>query len=379
LYWTATGQSQSFSSASWLSAHKCQDNPSACVYEDLFKDDVPLRHVLTLAELSSGEVYLDRATRKMYIADDPTGHKMEATITTIALESDVGGVTVRGATIEKFGWYGLRAGGAGWKIEQNEVRYVHATGMRLSGSGHVVKHNFLHHNGNTGLVATDGSGLHFEENEIAFNNYLGFGMMPTAWHEGGVKMLKVSNVVVRNNYSHHNDGDGWWFDTDNFDIVVEDNFFSQNTRFGLFYEVSYRATIRRNVFRGNGTTRAWYGGAIWISTSKNVSVENNRFEYNQYSSFFVNSVARGSGIQGTYVTQNLLVSNNIFLMNQGWVGSSWGDDTIGSLMSNNRFENNEYRVNDLGRRWWIWRPTGFSTWQSWKGLGFDTSGLLAQL
>jgi hypothetical protein len=378
-YWVAGGQTQEFSDASWLSSFKCPQDPSDCVFEDLFMDDVPLDHVSSLAELGAGRVFFDKAADKMYISEDPSGHDMEATVATIALESSADNVTVRGATIEKVGWIGLKAWGDGWTIEQNEIRHSHATGMRIIGDGHVVRRNYLHHNGNTGLVSTDGTILLFEENEIANNNYLGFGTKPTPWHEGGVKMLKVSQVNVRNNYSHHNDGDGWWFDTNNVDVLVENNFFTDNARYGFFYEVSWRAVIRHNVFRNNGTDREWSGGGLRVSTSKDVEVDANLFDLNRHSTLFVNMTDRGSGLYGTFRTENLFVHDNVFMMSEGWVGCSRGTDEISSPTANNLFEANRYLVSDLARKWWIWRPSGFMDWQQWQAQGFDITGTLSTL
>lgn len=379
-YWVSSGHTQRFSDAAWLSAHKCDDNPAACVYEDLFVDDEPLTHVLSKSELGPGKVYLDRSASKMYIADDPTGRKVEATAALFGIGVPVDDVTIRGATIEKFGWGGMQVNGSGWTIDRNEIRYAHGRGLALwEGDNHVVTRNYLHHNGNTGLVAASGDNLLFESNDIAYNNYLGFGARPTPHHEGGVKMLRLTNVVVRNNRSHHNDGDGWWFDWENKDVLVEDNFFEHNTRYGFFYEASFDATIRDNVIRDNGTDRTWYGGGIRISTSSNVEIYFNLFDDNKYSTLFANWEDRGAGAYGVFELKNLYVHDNVFVMTRGWVGSSWGKAEIADPAANNRFESNHYLVDDLSRSWWIWTPNGFMDWKKWGSLNFDATGTLSSL
>ena len=44
-YWVLDGQTQDFSDAPWLQTHDAATIPAACIYEDLYRDDVPLQHV----------------------------------------------------------------------------------------------------------------------------------------------------------------------------------------------------------------------------------------------------------------------------------------------------------------------------------------------
>lgn len=53
--------------------------------ESIFIDDQAMWQVMSLAELSSGEFYFDYANDKVYLADDPTGHKVEASIAEAAV------------------------------------------------------------------------------------------------------------------------------------------------------------------------------------------------------------------------------------------------------------------------------------------------------
>ncbi len=373
-YWVLDGQSQDFSDAPWLNNHRCDDHAEACIYEDLFRDDVPLEQSTSLERLAADEVYFDKAADRMYIAADPNGHEMEATVLRIGIDSTASDVTIRGAVIEKMGWLGVKVGGRGWELEDTEIRYAHATGLRLTGDDHVVRRNFVHHNGNSGIVATAGSGMLFEANELAFNNYLHFGSKPVPHHEGGAKFLDTSDVVLRGNYSHDNDGDGWWFDTDNINIVVEANRFEGNSRNGFFYEVSFDAVIRNNVFQGNGTDRSWMGSGIRIATSKNVEIVGNRFEDNGYSTLFANWADRGAGAYGEHETTHLNVHDNIFKLSTGWIGSSWGLEKIAAPSAQNRFDRNIYVVPDPMERWWIWGSGSFLTWAQWRSLGFDVNG-----
>lgn len=372
--WVLDNQTQNFSTASWLRTYVCKDNPVACIYEDLFRDGVPLRHVTTLSALARGKVYFNKATDRMFIIDDPRGHRMETTRLGIGIDSSASGVTIRGGTIEKMAWVGLNVTGRGWTIEDCKIRYAHATGLRLVGNDHVVRRNFIHHNGNAGIVATNGARLLMEANEVAFNNYLHFGGRPVPHHEGGAKFLHTSDVTIRGNYSHDNDGDGWWFDTDNIRILVQDNVFEANSRYGFFYEVSYDAVIRNNVFSENGTDPTWQGSGLRIGSSKNVEVAGNRFENSRWSTLNVNWANRGTGAYGAHQLTGLFVHDNVFQLRNGWVGTPYGLDVITAASSNNRFQANRYIVPDLSGSWWMWGPGKRIGWAKWNAFGFDLGG-----
>ena len=293
-YWVLDGQKQEFNDA-WLSELHCNQDPPTCLFEDLYMDGVPLDQVGGLDELSKGEVYFDRIQDRMYIQDDPTGHRMEASVLAMGIHSSAPGVTIRGGLFEKAGLIGIMADGHGWIIEDTEIRRTHLTGLRLIGDDYVVRRNFIHHIGNAGIVATAGSNLLFVRNEVAFNNYLHFGQKPVPYHEGGAKFLRTTDVVLRRNFSHDNDGDGWWFDTDNINVRVVHNRFVRNTRSGFFYEVSYAAVIRNNVFQANGSDPAWMGSGLRVASSQDVEVSGNRFKNNRFSTLSVDSGGRGSG------------------------------------------------------------------------------------
>jgi parallel beta-helix repeat protein len=387
-YWVLGGQTQEFSDPAlypFLKEYACTDNPAACVYEDLFKDDKPMTQVLALADLGPGKIYFDKAADLMYIVDDPTGHTMETTRLTIGMDSTASDVTIRGATFEKFAWIGFRVTGNSWTLEDDVFADSHLIGLQLSGNDHVARRNAIEHNGDIGILATEGSGMLFDSNEVAFNNYLHFGDRPIPNEEGGAKFLITPNTTLRGNFSHDNDGDGWWFDTSNTDILVEGNTFANNARYGLFYEVSFDATIRNNTFRNNGidygVTPHWVGGGIRISTSKNVDIYDNLFQGNRWSSLFANWVDREAGAYGVPTTTGLHVHDNIFDMVGGFVGSSEGKPDIGYASSNNRFDNNTYRVTDVSLQWWRWPVDGgfpAMNWDTWRGLGFDVSGSLSE-
>jgi parallel beta-helix repeat protein len=369
--WVATGMTQSFSPYDV----PCELNRAACEYEDLFMDDKPLVRVLNLSELAPGKFFFDEGSDKMYVAEDPSGRKMEAPVTKEAIHgSDAEKVTVRGATIEKFAVNGIAASD-GWTIQRNEIRYVHSHGLRVFGTT-VVKRNYIHHTGNMGIFGS-GTNMLFERNHLAYNNYLNFGRKDGPWHAGATKIVKSDGTIVRENYSHDNIGDGWWFDTDNINTLVEGNVFENNTRYGFFYETSFKAVVRNNEFTNNGTPEKWAGAGLWISNSKDMRIHDNVFSNNKYSALAMSWVDRGSSpLYGPYEVANVFVHDNVIRMADGFVGVPFAEPKIYS--SNNRFEGNRYVVADPDGQWWDWQG-GRRTWEEWRSLGFDTTGSVSPI
>ena len=53
--------------------------------DDVYFDNRPLRRVMSLADLGPGEFYFDYPNDTVFIADNPSGHTVEAAITRKAL------------------------------------------------------------------------------------------------------------------------------------------------------------------------------------------------------------------------------------------------------------------------------------------------------
>ena len=68
-----------------------------------------------------------------------------------------------------------------------------------------------------------------------------------------VKLLgkQGENIVVLDNLST-----GLWADTNDIDFLFDSNWIEHNTGEGIWYEISYNATISRNVIKRN----AWANG-----------------------------------------------------------------------------------------------------------------------
>ena len=276
-YWVASNQPQLIPQTT----DACYVSTStACQFADaLFLDNTPLNRVMTLSQVVSGTFYRDYASKQIYIADDPTGHTMEVIVCArpiLASETGVDGVTIQGLTIEKFAGNidGAVEGRPTWTIQNNEVRLNHGDGIKAGGR---ILGNYSHDNGDFGLeggYAT--TAMDVENNEFAFNNWADF------LNGGGAKFEYATNLIVRYNYSHDNNGPGFHTDADSANVLYEYNHTKNNTYAGIQYEISWDGIIRYNLFEDETSVipqsdadSLWAHSAIRILNSSNVQVYNN--------------------------------------------------------------------------------------------------------
>lgn len=81
----------------------CKDGFPRCGRpEDVYLDDKPLRHVDSVDKVGPGKWYFDYAAAKVYLGDDPTGHKVEIGATLLAFGGRASNVTIQNLTVEKY-------------------------------------------------------------------------------------------------------------------------------------------------------------------------------------------------------------------------------------------------------------------------------------
>jgi parallel beta-helix repeat protein len=378
--WYVKGQTQEFG------AHGQCESGWHCQYsEDVYRDDVLLRRVLSLGAVVPGTFYFDYAADRIYVGDNPAGHKLEAAAVQWAFNGTSqgagSGVTIRGLIIEKYatraqdGAVGRSNAGSNWVIRDNEIRYNHGGGIR-GGSGIVIARNNIHHNGQIGIIG--GGFARVDSNEIAYNNTAHYDM---GWEAGGTKFLGTQNMVARGNFSHHNRGPGLWWDTGNDGALIEGNRVEDNAADGIFWEVSYSAVIRNNVLNRNGFVRRYSreGAGISIYASgapsgKTLELYGNTLVGNKEGIMAIQS-DRGSGRLGTYVVKNLYVHDNTVTMTSGastGIVRYNGTQPVWTTL-NNRFEHNTYYLRAAEAKPFDWAGLA-RTDAEWRGYGNDNSG-----
>jgi Right handed beta helix region len=198
-------------------------------------------------------------------------------------------------------------GNNGWTEKHNLMKNNGPGAAMMLGGDNVVTDNCLTRNGEYGFngfswvdenyahTFTGGAtNITFTGNDVSFNNT----QRTSDGVEGGGKFWQNGNVTVTRNYFHDNIGSpGVWMDTNNAGFLVQDNYFYNNGREGLMYEISYNARIIHNTFVHNGISDGlepeadFPTGAIYISESGGNSSVPSRYagELNIQSNIFVNN------------------------------------------------------------------------------------------
>ena len=376
-WWVASGQTQQGP------VHgECEPDSPGCAYpEDLFVDDVLLQHVTSLSALGPGTWFFDYAQDKIYLADDPAGHRVETSVSRRAFYGSASNVTLRGLIIEKYAneaQHGAIHGqdpatetiSHNWVVEANELRWNHGAGL-IIGHGMQVLDNLVYQNGQIGIAGI-GDDVLIDGNEIAFNNTSGFNW---EWEAGGTKFVKTRRLVVRNNFVHDNVGPGLWTDIDNLDTLVEGNYVANNIDSGIFHEISYAAVIRYNTVVGNGFGRCnWlWGSGILIAASPNVEVYGNTVSHN-CSAIGAIQQDRGTGLYGPHEIANLYVDGNTITQADGVAAGLVQDigDQSYFTSRNNWFVQNTYKLTLAPD--YAWMDSWISAAQ-WQGYGQDAGGV----
>ncbi|MBU8541474.1 right-handed parallel beta-helix repeat-containing protein [Falsiroseomonas tokyonensis] len=355
--WVASGQTQEGMRNALGEAAEGYDR--AGYPETIYIDDQPLKHVGTKAQVVEGTFFFDYAADKIYIGNDPAGHKVEASVQPWAFEGGASDVVVQNLTIEKYATPIQRGaiGGdmlpEGWIIQDNDIQLNYGVGIAV-GSNTQVLDNRITDNGNMGLAGV-GDSILVEGNEIAENgNWAGIDVL---WEGGGTKFALTEDLVVRDNFVHDNHGFGLWTDIDNFNTLYEGNRVEYNSHGGIVHEISYDAVIRDNVLTGNGADfNTWlWGAGIIIQNSRNVDIYGNTVDMTEGGNG-ISLIQQdrgdpaqfgGTGEYGEYITIGNTVHDNVIISrtaDHGGVGAVADFNEAGLLAGGNSFDNNEYQV-----------------------------------
>jgi hypothetical protein len=379
-YWVAHSQLQR------VPKHgECMPSAPACDQpQAVFMDDKPLTKVLSKDTLASNEVYIDYAGGRIYLADDPTNHKVEATVASFAFQSKASGVSISKLTIEKYGSRAQEGAvhareGTRWVIENCVARLNSGAGISV-GTGTRVQNCDVHHNGQIGIEG-NGNDIRIEGNRIWSNNLYGFD---PGWEAGGAKIALSNGVTFRGNHVHDNNGPGLWCDGDCRNVVYEDNLVEHNQQIGIFHEISFNAVIDRNVVRYNGSGNGgWFWAAdIVIAASQDVEVTGNTVTVapGACGIMLIDQGRQDDGRQ--YKTRNNTVRGNEMTF-EGAACAGGASDTkpenenFGIIVhGNNRFDGNTYRVRGGSEPpRFVW-DQDITDWNGFRGKGLEQSGRL---
>lgn len=152
--------------------------------------------------------------------------------------------------------------GTGWVMEYLYAHHNDGAAIFI-GSENTVRYNCLKDNGQYGFsmykdqIEGDSAikDIVIDHNEISGNNQDNWeALISGCGCTGGGKFWDVEGARVTNNYVHHNLSVGLWADTNDIDFLFDSNWVEQNSGEGIWYEISYNATISRNVLKRNNWT-----------------------------------------------------------------------------------------------------------------------------
>lgn len=362
----------------------CESGKPLCAdASDLFLDGKPLRRVGSTASVVPGTFYFDHGAGNVYIADNPTGHKLEATVAVEAFHSvgtGTDGVVWRNLTVQHFASHGIQCRGLTDTVTHSTIRWNHGDGLQ---DCPIVSYSTLDTNGKDGYVfggnvSVSTGPYSFTDNTVTGNNYAGFD---PNYEAGGAKFMQVSHLTVARNTVTSNDGPGLWTDWENRYIVYDSNDVENNTGIGIDHEASWDATISNNTVKGNGSSAGSStldGAGIYMNDSQNVEMYGNYLSGN-HNGIGMTQTDRGSTSLGPLVTQNVYVHDNT-IVGSGRTGLvQWVSDGSYYTSKNNRFLHNSY---DTGcdSTPFIWQdPQNGSSYAPvtvarWKADGQDTTG-----
>jgi hypothetical protein len=162
------------------------DRPRCDRPEAFYINDRPLLAVAGKAQVTAGKFYFDYAANKIYFLDNPTGKKVEASVSPYAFVGGQPGVVIQDLTVEKYsspiqhGAIGYNVPGEDWILRNNTVRLNYGAGVTV-GSNSQVLGNFIHDNGELG-IGCNGDDILIQGNRIARNGF--FSGLDPSW-EGG--------------------------------------------------------------------------------------------------------------------------------------------------------------------------------------------------
>ncbi|MFD1936973.1 right-handed parallel beta-helix repeat-containing protein [Nonomuraea mangrovi] len=246
----------------------------------VFLNGKPMRQVADREHLRVGTFYSDSARNALYVGSDPAGQSIEVSDRRYAVQFLPGSEhsVVRGlgfthyATSQDYRKQpaAVIAQADGVILEDNTITLNAAAGIVANASGMRLSGNEISYNGSNGVLSYQAGDLTFDGNRVIGNNLERTGLESARSLAGaGVKATYLRNAIIRDNVFDGNLGAGFWCDLSCENVTMVRNLARNNSKHGLYYEVSSRGLIASNLMTGNGQ----YG--LKISGSNQVRVYNN--------------------------------------------------------------------------------------------------------
>ena len=338
--------------------------------EQVFFDGKPLLQVA--ANPTSGQFAVD-GSRRVVLADDPSGHTVEVTTRQFWIFGLADNVTVQGFTMKDAAsppQLGAieNNGHANWTLQSNTLSDAAGAVVFLNDtSGLRVLGNDIARGGQEGLSLDNTTGAIVRGNTVHDNNS---ELFDTAWEAGGAKITHSTSLTVDANTFSKNFGAGLWLDMNCSGVTVSNNRADHNARTGIAFEVSHQGTIVGNAVWENGWDKptSWGAAGIFVNSSDHTAVYNNVVAWN-VSGITVLSEQRSDAqpVVDIAVHDNTIAATDDFSPGNRYA-FRWLEDYSGMLYQT---ASNNHGLND---RYWYPTTSATSSRYHWTG---DLSQLAA--
>jgi hypothetical protein len=236
-----------------------------------------------------------------------------------------------------------------------------------------ISHNLLHDLGYAGTAIVSSDNVTVGYNDVLHTNLFNSDTENDVAAIG--KFANDDNITVVGNWVHDNNDTAIWFDVYDYAVTIRDNQVGPNNRVGIFYELSYNATIQGNYIHANGAADAGQGlgapgAGIRVSASgyaaalsgpRGISVSDNFLTGNYEGIVLYNGHGPSIPVNNTRVTGNRITSISVGT-------DAWAAVTTGSGRGNS-FNDNTYTVREG-----LFGAPGDIGWSRWQQSGFDRHG-----
>jgi hypothetical protein len=297
-----------------------------------------------------GQFALDD-NRRVVIAQDPAGQHAEIAVRTNAVRVDVNNVTLTNVNatrtnrevavlngnnalidggIYSYGEEGLRGKRVDFRVQGGAEFYNNDRVGASVGNSHVE------HIGGEVYENGWGDGTSAKPGNAA----------TASWHSGGIKYVSMYTALIEGVNSHHNNGNGLWFDGaadegnspqthDQFDMRILDSRSWANDRNGIKCEITLECRIVWNVVykNGPGAERGEGGNGIIANGSSFGQIHDNIVAWNTVNEIAVAEVnrSREHPEQAFYDhSRDMDVYRNKIFTTQGHLGVSFGGGDLGA-------------------------------------------------
>jgi len=169
-------------------------------------------------------------------------------------------------------------GGANILVDNCTFNHNNWLGMSVSGGPArqiTIQDSFADHNGENGIALSKLDNLLFDSNQTSSNNWRGAAGGFVSFDADGMKTSRIHDATFSNSVSAYNQTGGWWFDTDNANLLIQNDQFCGNQTNGLFVEASEGpVNIQSALLLGNLFNGFQMANSTYVNLQSNVIVSN---------------------------------------------------------------------------------------------------------